>query len=788
MSTLRGFPPSSTISPSVRIKETDQSFIAPRASLNRAGLVGFASKGPINTPTLIKNRRQLTSVFGNPHPDAGDPYMIYAAELFLLFSNELYIVRVADEDPVSNERATVASGNVPSAGGRIQIISATAENYVFAEDSFFRWRLNSVLSSKTLVVLAGTYTCTELAEELNSQLDVVTDGSGGIVTASEFDGIQFRCTDDNRILVETSFAFGSNSSLELVSVQNAIYGPGSVTGLGTGMTKAVTTGANESYGDGYQVPGTFDLTGLTGLNLKVVVSGTDNVLIDNVTQTIDLSNFENTSVEIDDIVNEIQDQIDNGVIPGGFTPSAISDNLRLTTDHSGRDARILVKSESTAFDIFGFSGITARGTSPEGVTGSGFIQTYGIVSGTPNITNEVTFELTAESAGIDGNMLQIVITNDISEGTFRLEIYTNGNQVESWGGLNKNPNSRFYVESFLALFSDYVRAIDNSTVLSPPANGTYSLSGGSDGVPSDPDEVDQLLAGRLETSVGLFALSEPEQIDIDIVAVPGHSSTLVVTELIRMCELRQDCLAIIDPPFGLTAKEVKDWQNGAHPLNAVRFDSSFAALYWPWVKIRDTFNRIEVWAPPSGAIMATFAISEQASAPWFAVAGTERGIVPEILDVFSRPSLEERDEMYGNRNAVNPIISFSNIEGFMIWGNKTLQRRPTALDRINVRRLMFAAEKRIRNAARSLQFEPNDEIFRDRFTTIASAILDEIRIGRGLLAYRIQADEELNPPDVIDRNEFRARIGIQPTRSAEFIYLDFSIHRTGSFAEASDAF
>jgi phage tail sheath protein FI len=337
--------------------------------------------------------------------------------------------------------------------------------------------------------------------------------------------------------------------------------------------------------------------------------------------------------------------------------------------------------------------------------------------------------------------------------------------------------------------SDWIRVIDNTANAAPPLDGTYSLSGGSDGIPSDPDDQDGLLIGNQLAYTGMYALSEPEQIDLDLIAAPGHSSTSIVLALLDLCQnVRMDCLAIIDSPFGMTVNEIIDWQNGTHPLNTTRFDSDFGALYWPWVKIRDNFNRIDVWAPPSGSIMATIARSDQLSAPWFAPAGVNRGTVPNIMDVFSRPTLEERDLMYGYRNCINPIVQFVDFEGFVVWGQKTMQRRPTALDRVNVRRLMFYIEKRIRAASRQLLFDPHDDELRSKFVRISTAILTEVQVGRGVTDFRVKCDTELNPPDVIDRNELRARIGVQPTRAAEFIFIEFSIHRTGSFGEGTDAF
>lgn len=784
MAILTGFPPSNTISPSVRIAEKDLSFYAPQQSFHRAGLIGFASKGPINIPTVVSTQRQLNTLFGYPHPASGDPYLIYAAQAYLLVANELYVVRVAQEENVDFEQANTASIDIPSAGGQIQIISDVTGPYVFTKDSYFRFRLNGVLHVNTLTVLEATYTVDQLVEELNSQVDPVIDG------------IEF-FKSGGAIGVRTTFAYGPDAELELVSVQDSIYGgipvggsPGAcdpddtnVTGWGQDMTVASLTGSVDHYG-AYAAAGTYDLSGFVtaDLNLQIVVDGSDNVLVDNVVQVADLGDLGATSVSLSAIVTALNDQkIENGgTLPGGWEAYACSNNLGIRTLHYGRDARLRVKSDSTADGIFGIIDYTYSGESPRGVSGSGGVPTYGRVYGDSNTDNETTFTILADSAGIDGNSTQVIVNNNIREGTFSLEVYNNGAQVESWGGLTKDESSRFYIETFMALVSDWVRVQDNTENPAPPLNGTYALSGGSDGIPADPDTQDALLIGNRLGFTGLYALSEPEQIDIDLIAIPGHSGTSVVLALLDFCQnQRQDCLAIIDPPFGLTVNEVVAWQNGTHPLNTTRFDSDFGALYWPWVKIRDNFNRVDVWAPPSGSVMATIARSDFLTAPWFAPAGTQRGVVPGITDVFSRPTLADRDVMYGNRNAVNCIVQFVDVQGFLVWGQKTLQRTPTALDRVNVRRMLFVAEKRIRAASRSLLFEPNDEILRAKFVRIATKILSEIQQGRGLLAFVVKCDSELNTDEVIDRNELRAQIGVQPTKAAEFIMIEFVLNNTG---------
>ena len=793
MAILTGFPPSNTISPSVRIAEKDLSFIAPEQSAHRAGLIGFASKGPINLPTPVSTSRQLHTVFGNPHPDTSDPFLIYAADQYLLVANELYVVRVADDDPVSDEQALTATVDVPAAGSLIEIESATAGPYTFAEDSFFRWKLNGSLSDKTLVVLADTYNVDDLVAALNAQID------------AENDGIEFYESTSNTISVKTIWAYGPSSSLEFVSVQNAICG-GSVidplsirdnpTGLGTDMERAAAEGDANGYPQvSTDANGYWDFAAITSANVQIVLDGTDNVLIDQVVQVIEFgsasypTDYFASTQDLVDYINA-QKTENGGTLPGGWaailgTVSApgVGNTISFVTNSHGVDARLLVKVESTLAVAMGLPTTTKVGVTPEGQTGAVGIETFGKVIGDENTTGEVTFILNADSPGIDGNYTQVVITNDIYGRSFTMEIYNNGVQVESWGGLTKNSSSRFYVETYLALVSDYIRAVDDTTVGASPEDGTYDLAGGTDGIPSDPDAQDALLLGSPIGFTGMYALSEPEQVNIDLVAIPGHSSTAVVTEMLQFCQVyRQDCLAIVDPPFGLNVKEIVSWQNGAHPLNTTKFDSDFGALYWPWVKIYDPYNKVDVWCPPSGSIMAVIARSDFLAAPWFAPAGLTRGQVPNITDVYNRPTLAERDLMYGNRNAVNPIVQFADVGGFVVFGQKTLQRNPTALDRVNVRRMLFYVEKQIRIACRSLLFEPNDEIFRQQFIEIATAILRTVQVGRGITDFIIKADEELNTPDVIDRNEFRARIGIQPTRAVEFMFIEFSIHRTGSFA------
>lgn len=782
MPILKGFPPSNTISPSVRITEKDYSFLDTAPSVHAAGLVGFATKGPINVPTLITSLRELHTTFGFPHPDIADPYMIYAAEQYLQFSNQLYVVRCAENRPSNDEAATTASVDVPAAGGKVVLIGNEAGPFEFEEDTFFRWRLNGVLSNKVLVVLANTddepaYTTEEVVEMLNDQL------------VAE-DGIIFSTSDDDTLVLSSTFSYGLDASIELVSVINALYGPTSVVGLGTTMTAASVTGTVAKYpNNSYQSDGQYDLDGFTSLYLHIVLDGTDNVNIDNVVQQVAIPT---TDSPIADIVAYINAQVDAATVPGGFIASAVGDgNLKITSLHTGRDATLLVKTTSTATGIFNLSSTTKYGTSPTAVSGEDTDVTYAaaIVTGSASDEDVLTFTINADSAGTEGNLTQVVIDNDVRAGEFTMSVYNDGVQVEAWGQLTKDPTSRKYVETLLALISDYIRVTDDTTTLAAPLAGTYTLTGGGNGIPADPDDQDTLLIGSESAFTGMQALSEPEQVDIDLLAIPGHSSTNVIVAGLDLCQnKRQDCFFVVDPPFGLSVNEITAWANGRHPLNLTKLDNDFGALYWPWVKIRDTYNRIDVWVPPSGSVLATYVNSDNISFPWFAPAGEVRGIVFNILDTYTKPTLEERDLMYGNQNCINPIINFADLANFTIWGQKTMQRRPSALDRVNVRRMLLYVEKLVRRRSRRLLFEPHDEFLRSQFVNVASQVLDAVKRDRGVFDYFVQCDEALNTPDVIDRNEMRAKIGVQPTRAAEFIFVEFSVHRTGTFTENADTF
>jgi len=276
---------------------------------------------------------------------------------------------------------------------------------------------------------------------------------------------------------------------------------------------------------------------------------------------------------------------------------------------------------------------------------------------------------------------------------------------------------------------------------------------------------------------GIETFANPEAVDINVFATPGidflnHSS--LVNQAIDMVENeRADSLYIMNAPgpeFITSADDISE------EVDNLGLDSNYSATYWPWIQVRDTDNATQLYIPPTAEVVRNIALTDNVSYPWFAVAGYSRGIVNSIK-AYKKLTLDERDNLYKNR--INPIATFSDT-GTIIWGNKTLQVKESALDRINVRRLLLRARKLISAVAVRLLFEQNDEQVRNEFLRLVNPILESIKKERGLYEFRVSVS---NDPEDIDANTLRGKIYIKPTRSLEFIDVEFVITPTGASFE-----
>ena len=289
------------------------------------------------------------------------------------------------------------------------------------------------------------------------------------------------------------------------------------------------------------------------------------------------------------------------------------------------------------------------------------------------------------------------------------------------------------------------------------------------------------------------AVADPEVVEMNLATIPGLKQPGLTNNLINVCEDRADALAIIDLEGGYQPRaegKVSARNNTLSSLNSTvtslrqrALNTSYGCCFYPWLRARDTINGSSVWVPPSVAALGTFSSSQKKTQVWFAPAGFNRGGLTEgaagipIVDVAHKLTRKNRDDLYSAN--INPIAKFP-AEGIVIFGQKTLQVTPSALDRINVRRLMIFVKKRVSQAASTLLFDPNVQTTWNRFISSVTPILSDIKTNFGLSDFKLILDETTTTPELIDRNIMYARIFLKPTRAIEYIAIDFNITRTGA--------
>ena len=363
----------------------------------------------------------------------------------------------------------------------------------------------------------------------------------------------------------------------------------------------------------------------------------------------------------------------------------------------------------------------------------------------------------------------------------------------------------FNVENFSGHASSSLFTGSLATTLDPTgANGptaaqlkfSVPFQGGTDGIPTHRIKFvgnESTLAGGYTLGTNLYGfdlsnstkagskaykkainiLSNQDEYDINMLALPGvikqlHSN--VTDAAIDMVETRGDAFYVMDlARYDLSVNSAVRHADG--------LDTNYAAVYYPWVKVLDTSMNKPVLVPPSVIVPGAIAASDAIAAEWFAPAGLNRGVLGNVLEAKIRLNQAERDTLYDAK--INPIATFP-ATGVCIWGQKTLQSRSTALDRINVRRLLISLKKFIGSSSKYLVFEQNTTQTRNRFLNIVNPYLESVQQRQGLFAFRVQMDENNNTPTEIDRNQLVGAIYLQPTKTAEFIILDFNVLPTGA--------
>jgi hypothetical protein len=292
---------------------------------------------------------------------------------------------------------------------------------------------------------------------------------------------------------------------------------------------------------------------------------------------------------------------------------------------------------------------------------------------------------------------------------------------------------------------------------------------------------------------GIYTFRNPEAVNINVLTTPGidysTNNDLIGLTIDMVEEERADSVYVLTSPegvtyvnttqlegIGFTTVDTYSADDMVGLLESADIDSNYTATYWPWIQSRDNENNVNVWLPPTYEVVRNIALTDNVSFPWFASAGYTRGLTSAIQ---ARVKLTEsqRDTLYEGR--INPMATFSD-QGVVIWGNKNLQIKDSALDRLNIRRLLLQTRKLISAVAVRLLFEQNDQIVRNQFLSLVNPILENIKRERGLADFRVQLS---NDPEEIDRNELRGKIFLKPVPALEFIILEFNVTSTGASFE-----
>lgn len=478
----------------------------------------------------------------------------------------------------------------------------------------------------------------------------------------------------------------------------------------------------------------------------------------------------------------------------------------------------------TSFKLVALSDgeITNSGQSAASSAGSGSASDL-VVSGSGLLVSGSKYNMRWEVANVDN-----------SRGTFNLFIRRGDDNnrrkiiLEQYVGLSLDPNTNNYITKvigdqsyglrydssgapYLEITGSYqnksrfVRVTEVKNTLnyltnegtvrdgnlsgSLPAAVSGTFSNGSDGNVSHPramyediynnntQGLNPAVAANGKTAYedAIDILSNKDQFDFDLLFMPGLIDGLsaharIITRAINMVEDRGDALFVIDPTTkGSTVGQAQTAADGRN--------TNYGCFYYPWVQITDPDLGGNYWVPPSAIVPSVYSFNDYVSEKWFAPAGLNRGGLDMAVQTERFMTQNDRDNLYLKN--VNPIATYPR-SGVVVWGQKTLQKKRSALDRINVRRLLIAAKRFVAQTAKTLVFEQNTDETRARFINITEPFFERARERQGVYDYRIIIDERNNTPDVIDRNEMRAQIYLKPTKTAEFIIVDFVVLPTGA--------
>ena len=782
------------VSPGVNVSEIDFSTSTPNVSASVGGLVGRFTQGPVNTITKISSEQELTSLFGKPNEDTFKSY--FSASNFLQYGNNLSLIRVVGTGAL-NATAGIPQTNTPVESTITGVFAAAVtDQSVGTGDAAVTAEALGTGDGTTTAFTLPTTAHTNRAAGLTIKVDGVAQAANTF-TLSGTNTVTFATAPADTLAVTADFTALDTFTLPREDFNGDI----AVSVGGSSVTSGFTVTGTSLVFAGGSIPadGAAVLVSL-GARKKFALTGEDVGASDSVTVNDATTGFTITgSTPTTKVVEMTTAPTENITIKilNATTTSFSYTGVLVTHEEEGDNdiaaASAAVNGEWAAKSagVWGNNLKVYTIDSATNLTAFEALNTnfQNVISAAPNVAS--TDGLTATEAGRSTEVHVVVTEINPSNGVETV--------LETFEFLSKAGNGKradgtnIYYRDVINEKSEYIWSINHPSVgtnwgtnLVTTISGaevatsfatigndplTRPFGGGNDGATPT--------AGQVILAYDLF--SDPDSTDVTLVMTGEWgditSGSTVQTSVISMVETRKDAVALISPPTSTVL--------GSNPLSAVvsYFDSTMTqksnyAFVDSNVKYQyDKYNDKYRWLPLNGDIAGLMARTDNDRDPWFSPAGFNRGVIKNSVKLGWDQTKVHRDTIYPK--AINPVVTFPG-QGTVLYGDRTHTTKPSAFDRINVRRLFIILEKSIATAAKFTLFEFNDAFTRSQFTALVEPFLREVKGRRGIYDFLVVCDETNNTPAVVDANEFVGDIFIKPARSINYIQLNFIATRTGT--------
>ena len=719
------------VSPGVYVIEKDWSDYSPSLNSTSVGVLGFASQGPVGVATLVTNADQLVSRFGRPD-DAEGGFGLIGAYHILDRTNTVYFTRVATDGAAVGDTAVkvgtcpfVSMGALTENDNYLFIVTVTDGEGVNRTTTPLIFNCPAASSNTSLS--GGGYA---IENQVNLRTTPNSPVSFNRLTSSTGDFVGSFAGASAKIEV---YGWSSVSSFGVIPAGTTAGLGGTISSLSANNLHLSSLSGNMGLSANNGVSSLAQASGVTSSGVEFVASSTSGGAY--VTRTLYPGAGYNYSTTIETY---------------GVKVTGLQDVVR-----ANQGAR-------SSFNLLRGGG-TEQGVEVECVYNATGINLSpsAVINNTTDATNK---------------------TSDYIVGEFAVDLSSRDDVLwtmpTSWGaGFGGGPSGVIMTASSTTVFPNTHLVEDMK--YGKLVDGTYNFAGGingdlSSGMSYGDADVKAAIIGDAAQSNGIYSFLK-EDIDISILAIPGCTEQNVVNNAVSIAADSQEFLFVTNPPLGITSPQnAIAWSNGTAEGRTAALNSSYVCVYWPWVKLFNTFTQVDEYVSPDIFAIRQMAFTDSNFDAWFAPAGLVRGRLTKPVDVEMVLTQGDRDALYGPGNVINPVQKFAT-EGIVLWGQRTTQRTATALDRINVRRLMIVIRKMLIASTRQFVFEPNDAATWSRIVNAVEPMMADIKSRRGVTDFKVICDSSTNTPIRIDRSELWCKVILQPTKAAEVIVFELNL-------------